>query len=687
MKPQFLLTILVFSTFSLFAQTADYKTYDENVNWLANLLSQCVEQYYSASYDVRKGTSANGANKDESTPGLVWVQFNDVDMRRPMDHGVDAIANLDIGASANEFTRVWFGYLTLPHTGKIHFFAEADDGLELRIDNQLIIDGWCKPATRSGTVAGVAGQRVLIDLRFWQIGGTAHLRFYWSWDGQERTLVPASAFSHTREQLAAAMDWNMGKIGPYSRRRDCSYIYEPGKTERPSVPIRLGKGPHLFIDDYLIETTENVTRCVVQPVRSLDDPIVSGTSGPGDNCFQPFFEVIRDTHTRRFRIWYDVPVSMSQSHFAYMESEDGVHWIRPHRVLGDPSPIQFGVSVIDDGPSYPDAARRFKIGYYGLGAKGLRIAASPDGLKWTPLADRTFVPHWHDINNIYRDPIRDQYMAIVNTYIEGPRWSGHRRVTMQTTSDDLRNWEQPWIILTPDDSIEDGETQFYAMCGFIARGDLLIGMVKVLHDDYAADPGGEQAGVGWTSLAWTRDGEHWVRDREVFFDRHPKSGQWDHAMAWIDCQLPVDEEVFIYYAGYARGHKINRLEERQIGVVKMKRDRYVARKAGAHAGLLITTPVVLSGDQLFLNVEAKDGEVLVRLVGEDGQPIDGFGFDDCRPIRVDGLDVPVSWRGSLAEIGGKTIRIEFRMRRASLFGFGIKTLNLHLIEQNQANHY
>jgi hypothetical protein len=633
-----------------------------NVYIVASVLVLCVGCVHGAAAVIAEGASS----------GLVWVQFNDAYMRQPADHGVDSIVNLDAGTSANDFARVWLGDITVPQTGEIHFSAEADDGLELRIDNELIIDGWCKPAVRLGTISGVVGQRVPIDLRFWQIGGTAYVRLYWSWEGQEHTLIPPDAFSHREEHLAAALDWSVGKISPYSRRRDCSGIYGAGKTGRPVGPIRLGKGPHLFLDDYLIESSENVTRRVVQPTRTLDGPIVSGASGAGDNCFQPFFEVIRDPQTKRFRIWYGVPVSMGQSHFAYMESEDGIHWERPHRVLDDPSPIQFGVSVIDDGPSHPDLATRFKIGYYGLGAEGLRIAVSPDGLKWTPLADRTLVPHWHDINNIYYDPIRDQYLAIVSTYIEGPRWSGYRRVTMQTVSDNLLNWEQPWIILTPDDAIEDGETQFYAMCGFLARGDLLIGMVKVLHDDYAADPGGPQAGVGWTSLAWTRNGVHWVRDREVFFDRHPEPGEWDHAMAWIDCQLPVGDEVYLYYGGYANGHKTNRFEERQIGVVKMERDRYVARTASQQAGQLRTPAVMIDGTRLYLNVDANGGEVRARLIGTDGQTIEGFGFDDCEPIRANGLDVPVAWRGSLADISEKTVRIEFRLQRASLFGFRVE---------------
>ena len=109
MKPNLLMTILLLSSFSLFSQTTEtkkennsdaldlsmqkeqiekygvptvgavaemknkadalydsksweqaalaYDIYAQHVNWLANLLAQCVEPYYSASYDDRKTTS------------------------------------------------------------------------------------------------------------------------------------------------------------------------------------------------------------------------------------------------------------------------------------------------------------------------------------------------------------------------------------------------------------------------------------------------------------------------------------------------------------------------------------------------------------------------------------------------------------------------------------------------------
>jgi hypothetical protein len=306
----------------------------------------------------------------------------------------------------------------------------------------------------------------------------------------------------------------------------------------------------------------------------------------------------------------------------------------------------------------------------------MKIAESSDGLTWkqitTPGAVSDVVlPHNHDINSIYRDPIRNRYIAIASTYVEDPAWTGQRRVTTQAVSDDLLHWSKPWRILVPHPGLD--QTQFYAMDGLIHRGDLLIGMVKVLRDDLKADdpPDPSDAyGIGYTTLAWSRDGEHWTRDREPFLDRDPRQGAWDHAHAWIDEQVQVGDETYLYYAGYARGHKVNRFEERQIGLLKMKRDRYVARE-GDEKGSTFTTPVLrLGGDAISLNVDAMRGEVRVRVLDETGTTVPGFGFADCDPIGEDSLDTAVKWNGG--KLPTRPLRLEFSMKNARLFAIEVR---------------
>jgi hypothetical protein len=435
-------------------------------------------------------------------------------------------------------------------------------------------------------------------------------------------------------------------------------------------PRALRPGPYLLLDDFLVERTTDLTRKVQRPPRHLDGPVVTGKEDRND---QPYVTVLRDPQSGRFRMWYDASGDGSRSGLyalGYLESEDGTRWLRPHRLLDGPPGMRWGASVLDEGPAFPDPARRFKLGWWRDG--GLCVAASPDGLSWRPLAPGVVLRHDHDINCIFRDPARRRYGALVSSYRTGQRWKGKRRVTLQSVSDDLVHWKEPWPVLTPDDAQDEGETQFYCAGGVLARGPTLVGMLKVLRDDLPADPGGKRAGIGYTVLAWSHDGEHWRRDREPFLDRDPRPGAWDHAMAWADCQLPVGEEVYVYYGGYARGHKVERFTERQIGLVRLPRDRYVAWEAGAAEGTLRTPLLTLAGGGLSLNVDASGGEVRAQVVGREGRPVPGFAFADGKPLTRDALAAPLEWKRPVSALKGTPVRLELALRRARLFALEVR---------------
>jgi hypothetical protein len=453
----------------------------------------------------------------------------------------------------------------------------------------------------------------------------------------------------------------------------CSSIYRPeDRPTRDGKPIELRPGPHLFLDEYLIEQSRNLRRRVNQPRRNaqIPNPMVTGKE---DECNGPYLTVIRDPASGRFCIWYNtnkVKFKDGTSHVATMESDDGVHWLRPHRVLDDPGGINYGCSVLDEGAGFANPPQRYKLAWWYDG--GLRLAVSPDGLKWSALKPYPVIRHNHDITNIFYDSARKRYMATVSVYTTGPTWSGQRRSTMHTASSDLLKWEKPWYVLTPDDRIDPGQTQFYAMCGYLQRGDLLIGLVKVLHDDWKA-PGTppEAYGVGYTTLAWSRDGRHWSRDLEPFFEPDPKADAWDHAHAWIDQQLPIGDEVYLYYGGYKFGHKLDRWEGRQIGLVKTERDRYVSRDAGAAEGTLRTPPVILDGKKLTVNA-AVNGQLRLRLLDPAGEPLAGLDANDCTPIHGDALDHPVQWKAPLGSLAGKPVRVEFLLTDGQLYGFALE---------------
>jgi len=631
--------------------------------------------------------SPSVAEEAAGVPGLPWVLFNDTAFQRPAGQGVDAQVDMVL-EGYNDCSKLWLGSLLAPTTGTISFSAEAAQGLRLYIGDRAVIEGWEPAGGREDEATVEAGQTLPIRIEWWHQGGDAVLRLYWSWDGHAKELIPAMAFAHSEEDLAHTQAIAQGReaVAPGDRGPTAvvpvqeapsgdeefrTAVYKPGtgRTGTPPDPIRLASGPHLLLDDYLVEGGSTVRRRVNVPPRdpAIPNPIVTGKE---DHCFQPYLTVLRDEATGRFRIWYGAygdAMDPGRSHVAYIESEDGIHWERPPRVLDAAGPIQFGDSVIDDGPGCADPARRYKLGWWWNG--GLNIATSPDGLTWTMLAPYTVLKHNHDIVNLFRDTLRDRYVATLSVYTTGPGWTGQRRVTMQSTSADLLHWGNPWYILTPPG--DPGETQFYAMNGHLIRGDLWIGLVKVLRDDLRAEGTPEGSyGMGYTTLAWTRDGVTWVRDREPFFEPNPDAGAWDHAHAWMDYQLPVGDEVFIYYGGYRNGHKMNRFEERQIGLVRIPRDRYVAREAHGEEGVLRTPMITLDDDRLTVNARVT-GELRMRVLDATGTPIRGLDYDDCVPVEGDGVALPVRWRGNAPSLRGRPVRLEFRLRDAELYAFEV----------------
>jgi hypothetical protein len=439
-------------------------------------------------------------------------------------------------------------------------------------------------------------------------------------------------------------------------------------------PRRLSAGEHLFIDDYWIAQQSNVRRAIQTPAR-LPEPIVRSES---DKCFQPYMTILRDPQSQRFRLWYNTTVSSSQSHIGYMESPDGVEFVRPYRELADPPGLKVGMgaSVIDDGPGFADPSRRFKLAFE---ENGLFTCFSPDGLTWTPSSPTKVLGDIGDIVSLSWDPFRKRYLLICKKQSEesdGYKGStpnakeGTRRCVGQSFSDDCIHWTPAQHIIKPDDR-DEGITEFYSVGKVIARDGLLIGMLKVLRDDLAHEEGEEKRGIGYTVLAWTRDGRTWQRDREPFLPRNPTPGTWDRAMTWGDCFTPVGDEVFCYYGGYARGHKVERFKERQIGLARMKRDRFVARVAeGGEGGTLRTPPVTLDGSKLTLNADVA-GEIRVALLDADGKPLAGLASSDCTPVKGDSLSHEVQWKQPLSDLRTKPVQIEFVLKDAKLYGFEV----------------
>lgn len=463
-----------------------------------------------------------------------------------------------------------------------------------------------------------------------------------------------------------------------------AWILAGGAAADGPPALTLERGPHLFLDDFLIERQEGFRR-LVRPPQRHGPPILSNARF---GTTQPYLGVLRDPDTQRIRLWYN-----HGPQIWHADSGDGVEWSDP-RVAWALRRC-YGVTVIDDRGRDPDPDRRFKLANWQASREdregddsGMWVGFSPDGFRWTAGTKNPALPTWpdgygkplhHSVGDIvdaFYDPIRKRYGAAVKVhaipgdgFAKGPRAGDQfmRRWIGMSVSDDFVHWKQPWQIAVAERE-DPGLTEFYGMGGVHARGSLLIGFARVLRDDLSCDAGGPANGIGHSCLMTSRDGVRWERIREPFLDRAPEPG-WDHAMSWMSGALPMGDELFLYYGGYARGHKVEAQTERQIGLARMPRDRYASQTAGGE-GRLVTSLVRLNASTMTLN-SAIRGSLRARLLGQDDKPLAGFDFEDGQPLRGDRLEHPLAWKRSLSSLRNRSVRLEIQARDADLYAIDL----------------
>lgn len=373
--------------------------------------------------------------------------------------------------------------------------------------------------------------------------------------------------------------------------------------------------PHLLIDNHEIQSVKGLARVIEKPVVR-PAPIIDGAN---DQNYTPYLSVL--TGGNGLRLWFDARnPETGERYLGYRESADGFTW-KDARAIRTPEEMRYGVSVIKDGAG-------FVLAWYGW--RGVHIARSPDGITWTQIAGPILGETVGDIISLVKT--RGQYFLYYKTY-EGPR-----RVVGVTTSTDLLNWSPGNLIFQPDTQ-DEGATEFYSLGGITERGGLMVGFLRVLRDDI-------DQGVGYTVLAWSRDGLTWQRDRQPFLDRKP--GTFYGAMAWADAQATMGNQTLIYFGGYSIGHKPDPYTSRTIGVATISTDRYVAR---AGTGSLTTKPLTL-GKRTTVNSTGVTVQVL-----RAGKPT-----RSCAVKAGVAVVVPCATAGEA--------RLRFVLRNSRLYAFG-----------------
>ena len=176
-------------------------------------------------------------------------------------------------------------------------------------------------------------------------------------------------------------------------------------------------------------------------------------------------------------------------------------------------------------------------------------------------------------------------------------------------------------------------------------------------------------------LGFSRDGFHWDRpDRSGFIVGSRTEGAWDrgylHSTAGMFVVLN-DQLVFPYMgtSGIAPNGKRGMYTGGSIGLATLRRDGFASLDAGAVAGTLTTRPVTFKGKQLFVNVNAPQGELRVQLLDSSGQVL-----ATSKPLAGDTTKQRVEWthgQSDLAKWTGQPVRFRFQLSNGQLYSFWV----------------
>jgi hypothetical protein len=460
-------------------------------------------------------------------------------------------------------------------------------------------------------------------------------------------------------------------------------------TSPPSViPIDLGR--QLFVDDFLIETT-NLKRTWHTPQPCADNPILKPDkpweqTGKGAMAMVFSDGVWFDPGDKVFKMWY---MGGYNQHTCHATSEDGIHWKKPEL------DIQKGTNIVHAGVRDSttvwldhedgDPKRRYKL-FRSLpeaGRWGLSVHVSPDGLHWSerilrtgPAGDRT---------TVFYNPFRKVWVySLRNT--QGPRARRYWETKDLLTAAPWERDEEPqWWTgadrLDPQRADLKVTPQLYNLdCA--AYESLLVGLFTIWRGDLNIPPGRPKPNE--ICLGFSRDGFHWHRpQRQPFLAVSERKGDWNwgNVQSAGGCCLVVGDRLFIYHSGRAGTPEkgVTRDTAGCTGLAFLRRDGFASLDNGparpgepAVEGSLTTRPLRFTGQHLFVNVEAKTGELRVEVLDERGQTIPGFGRNDCVAVQADSTRQAVHWKtAELKSLAGKTVKLRFWLKDGRLYSFWV----------------
>ena len=428
---------------------------------------------------------------------------------------------------------------------------------------------------------------------------------------------------------------------------------------------------------------------------------------------------------------------VSGNRVCYAHSRDGLNWMKPDLnvmpLRGKPTNIVFGdwddgkaefgsvhVAAVLDDALEEDSAKRFKMIFQHITAESpetdvttdtgdqlevlqspMRLATSPDGIHWTVdprgLDFGGLGPRLGDSTRLTQDVDAGHYILYTRHpnawnpplnpknprssawslpyYPEDPAKMNKRRV-WRCESRDLIQWNEPYEVMVPDDTIDNLDESFNVL-GHMRVGDIYVGFPSVLQT---------VANTKDVQLAYSRDGIRWQRvGKRRPFIPNGEPGAWDSCLTSLPTP-PIErgDELWVYYGGSNYHHNWWMVGSREgldlpevrrpmdgisgMGLAILRKEGFVSLNATVREGIIVTRPLRLSGEQLMLNaVSPPDGYLDVEVADLNDDVLSGLSRAEFIRFSGDTTRADARWSSGAVPPTDREVKLRFFMRHCDLY--------------------
>ena len=475
--------------------------------------------------------------------------------------------------------------------------------------------------------------------------------------------------------------------------------------------VDIGSRKHLFIDDILVEQSDNV-RFNVNPPK-VDELVMriegsnEGTIGQHQN-FRKHITLVED-EDGLIRLYN----ALDDDYLGVWISEDGVHFEAPETGIehkGNPNiviPYDVGTGTMIIDPNAPPEERWKYISDYHR--RGVYVFTSPDGYNFNRHKQAVAPFRSGSQMDLYYDDQKQIYTGFHRSdFFRTPEGRTLRTFVMTEKTNLLKPW--PFQPSTPESYQMAGEEMilhtvhpWYLDNGPLTPGGWGVEYPHIFKPDYNLDPE-TTAGIynpkalkyPWapdtylafpvfylyyyegtpgarvlaarygggpteTQFAAGRDGVNWTRYPRPTYVGMGRYDDIDMMQSFIvQGMVKRGEEIwqYVFFDGDYHTSAIERQRQRRLYRLVQRMDGFVSIDAPYDSyGTIVTRPLRFEGNRLLLNIKTDaHGYALVSLLDEDGNPIDGYSLEQSVMINGDHIGIEAEWIQSDMDLFGPSVR-------------------------------